>query len=94
MDFLKLFGKSEKKSKNVAKDRLKLVLVNDRSNVSPRFLEMVKSDIIKVISEYMIVDEEAIDIKITKTRSSSEEAAMSALIANIPIKEIKANYND
>ena len=55
---------------------------------------MVKSDIIKVISEYMIVDEEAIDIKITKTRSSSEDATVSALIANIPIKEIKANYND
>lgn len=94
MDFLKLFGKSEKKSKNVAKDRLKLVLVNDRSNVSPRFLEMVKGDIIKVVSEYMIIDEEAIDIKITKTRSSSEDATISALIANIPIKEIKANYND
>ncbi len=94
MDFLKLFGKSEKKSKNVAKDRLKLVLINDRSNVSPRFLEMVKGDIIKAISEYMVIDEEALDIKLTKTRSSSDDTSISVLVANIPIKKIKENYRD
>ena len=37
---LKLF-KKEENSKNVAKERLKLVLIHDKANVSPQFLEMV-----------------------------------------------------
>lgn len=48
LDLSKIFGKS-KNSKDVAKDRLKLVLIHDRANVSPQFLEMVKGEIIKVI---------------------------------------------
>ena len=43
---LKLF-KKEENSKNVAKERLKLVLIHDKANVSPQFLEMVKGEIIK-----------------------------------------------
>ena len=53
MDFFKFFNRGSGTSKNVAKERLKLVLVHDRTNCSPRFLEMVKGDIIKVISNYM-----------------------------------------
>ena len=52
LDLAKLFGKS-KTSKDVAKERLKLVLIHDRANVSPQFLEMVKGEIIKVIQTYM-----------------------------------------
>ena len=46
------FGK-KKASKDIAKERLKLVLIHDRANVSPQFLEMVKGEIIKVIQNYM-----------------------------------------
>ena len=53
LDFFKFFSKEDNKSKDVAKERLKLVLIHDRANVSPKFLEMVKGDIIKVISNYM-----------------------------------------
>ena len=49
---LKLF-KKEENSKNVAKERLKLVLIHDKANVSPQFLEMVKGEIIKVIRKYI-----------------------------------------
>ena len=47
-NILKLF-KKEENSKNLAKERLKLVLIHDKANVSPQFLEMVKGEIIKVI---------------------------------------------
>ena len=94
MDFLKLFGRGEKKSKNVAKERLKLVLINDRANVSPRFLEMIKGDIVRVVSDYMIIDEDGLDIKLTKTRSNSDNKTISALVANIPIQKIKKNYKE
>jgi cell division topological specificity factor len=63
LDLSKFFGKS-KASKDTAKDRLKLVLVHDRANVSPQFLEMVKSEIIKVIRNYMDIDEETLEITV------------------------------
>ena len=84
-DFLKFFTKDN--SKDVAKERLKLVLVHDRSSTSPELLEMIKTDILEVLSKYTDVDLGAMDLKITKTESGSEGAP--ALVANIPIKNIK-----
>ena len=63
-----IFGKNNESSKNVAKERLKLVLVHDRSDLSPKFLEMVKGDMIRVIEEYAEIDEEGLDIKLTKMK--------------------------
>ncbi|AFS78994.1 cell division topological specificity factor MinE [Gottschalkia acidurici 9a] len=94
MDFLKIFGRSEKKSKNVAKERLKLVLIHDRANLSPNFLEMIKGDIIRVISDYMVIDEEGLDIKLTRTRNDNDNTPISALVANIPILKMKENSID
>ena len=90
LDLSKIFGKP-KNSKDVAKDRLKMVLVYDRANVSPQFLEMLKSEIIKVISNYVDVDESALDIQLTKTKSDDGERMVPALYANIPIRNIKSS---
>lgn len=76
-------------SKDVAKERLKLVLIHDRANVSPQFLEMVKGEIIKVIQNYMEIDESALDIQLTRTVSEEGKGVVPALIANIPIKSVK-----
>ncbi len=89
MDFFKLFTRKKEKSKNVAKERLKLVLVHDRSDLSPRFLEMIKSDIVKVISKYAEIDESEIEIKLTKMKKEGQDSPVSALIANIPIINVK-----
>ena len=83
-----LFNRSEN-SRNVAKDRLKLVLIHDRANVSPQFLEMLKSEIINVISNYMDVQYDELDIRLTKTKSEQDNKVFPALIANIPIKNVK-----
>ncbi|TYQ16088.1 UNVERIFIED_CONTAM: cell division topological specificity factor [Acetivibrio alkalicellulosi] len=88
LDFSKLFGKS-KSSKDFAKERLKLVLIHDRANVSPQFLEMVKGEIIKVISNYMDVDEDSLDIQMTRTKSEEGDRFVPALVANIPIRKVK-----
>jgi cell division topological specificity factor len=90
LDLSKIFGRT-KASKDVAKERLKLVLVHDRANVSPQFLEMVKSEIIKVISSYMEIDESALDIQLTKTRSEDGDSMVPALVANIPIRNMKSS---
>jgi len=89
MDLFKLLMRKKETSKDVAKERLKLVLIHDRSNVSPQFLEMVKSEIIKVIQNYMDIDEQALDIQLTKTNSEDGERVVPALVANIPIKGMK-----
>ncbi|HHV28277.1 cell division topological specificity factor MinE [Acetivibrio mesophilus] len=88
LDLSKLFGRS-KNSKELAKERLKLVLIHDRANVSPQFLEMVKGEIIKVISNYMDVDEDSLDIQMTRTKSDDGDSVVPALVANIPIRSVK-----
>lgn len=89
MDFLKIFGKGKEKSKNVAKERLKLVLVHDRSDLSPKLLDMIKSDITRIISEYVDIDEEGLDIKLTRMKKDGDISPVSALVANIPIIKVK-----
>lgn len=92
LELFKMFGKKPEKSKNVAKERLKLVLVHDRADLSPRFLDMIKSDIIRVISEYADIDEEGLDIKLTRMKKDGANSSISALVANIPITKIKDNH--
>lgn len=82
---LGLFGffKQEEDSKTVAKERLKLVLVHDRANLSPQLLEDIKDDIVDVISKYVNIDENGLDIKLTRMKNK-EDMTISALIASIP----------
>jgi len=88
LDLAKIFGKTQS-SKDIAKDRLKLVLVHDRAGVSPQYLEMMKSDIIKVIMNYMDIDENELDIQLTRTQSEDGQGMAPALVANIPIRNFK-----
>jgi len=84
LEFLmKLLGKEQQTSKTLAKERLRLVLVQDRTNVSPELLQNLKEDLIAVITKYMEIDEKALEVNI----DSHEEQV--ALIANIPIKNVK-----
>ncbi len=87
MDLSKIFSR-KKQTKNVAKDRLKLVLIHDRANCSTHVLEMLKNDILKVISNYMEIDDEELDIQITKTDDPENDGA-PMLYANIPIKNMR-----
>ncbi len=79
----------KKASSDVAKDRLKLLLVSDRANCSPDMMEMIKNDIIQVISKYMEIDASGLDIQITQTESEGGHGTVPALYANIPIKDLK-----
>lgn len=96
MDLFSFFRKKQEVSSGtVAKDRLKLVLVHDRVNCSSQVLEMLKTDIIKVISNYMEIDEEELDIQISQTQSDENNGTVPVLYANIPIKSMrKVNQED
>lgn len=54
---------SRKKSREIAKDRLKILLISDRVNCSPEMMEMIKTDIAKVISKYMQIDTKSMKIQ-------------------------------
>ena len=93
INFFKKLKKSEKEdkvnSKDTAKERLHLVLMQDRANVSADFLELMKQEIIEVIKKYIDVDESAIDVRLTNKENEDGTNGAPALYANIPILNIK-----
>lgn len=70
-------------SKDIARERLRLVLVHDRAGVSPIFLEAIKEDLLRVISRYMEVDSAAVEVSLTREKNSV------ALMASIPVLRLK-----
>lgn len=92
-NFFKKIGKKENgasaSSKDAAKERLHLVLMQDRANVSADFLELMKQEIIDVIKKYIDVDESAIDVRLTNKENEDGTNGAPALYANIPIINIK-----
>ncbi|MDO4744368.1 MAG: cell division topological specificity factor MinE [Clostridia bacterium] len=88
LDLSKIFGRRNN-SKDTAKDRLKLVLVHDRANVSPEFLKKIKDEIMQVLAKYMDVTGDELDINITTAQSEDGKSRVPAITANIPIKSLK-----
>ncbi len=95
-NIMKFFNKFNKKqdnkptnSREAAKERLHLVLMQDRANVSADFLELMKQEIIEVIKKYIDVDESAIDVRLTNKENEDGTNGAPALYANIPIINIK-----
>ncbi|MBC2855511.1 cell division topological specificity factor MinE [Cetobacterium sp. 2A] len=84
MGLFSFFGKE--KSGNIAKDRLKLVLIHDRCMLSPRIIEDMRDEIIAVISKYVEIDREALNIEISQNQ---ENERRTTLVANIPIRVSK-----
>ena len=84
LEFLsRLFKREKESSKEIATERLRLVLVHDRAGVKPQLLEELKTDLIKVISDYMEIDEDGLEVSLDSKDNTV------ALIANIPIKRMK-----
>ena len=77
-----------KKSGQVAKDRLKILLISDRVDCSPEVMEMIKTDIARVISKYMKIDSEHMSIQINKRGNAQSRMNKPFLYANIPILDI------
>ena len=83
VDFIeRIFGKN-RRSANQAKERLQLVLVHDRINLTNSALEDLKDELINVISRHIDIDPQAVIIEM------SQEGRQQRLIADIPIKGAK-----
>jgi len=75
----KIFTK-ESSSAEKARDRLRLVLINDRTDLSAAALESLKDDLLEVLSRYIMIDPDTVKINITR------EGRQQRLIADIPIE--------
>ena len=78
---MKLLNRNQKTSKEIAKDRLKVVLIHDRANISPEVMQALKNDIIEVISHYMDINKNEMEISLENDDNSV------ALLAKIKLKD-------
>jgi len=76
-------GSDGAQSKVDAKNRLKLVLMHDRTQLSAEVLEKMRDEIVEVISKYVPIDRDALDINL------ETESNTIALVANIPMRKIR-----
>ena len=76
----------KKHSSDQARDRLKLLLVSDRADCSPEILEMIRRDLVQVISRYVEIDTEELEIQITQIKDRNGKNMVPVLFANIPIR--------
>lgn len=76
----RLFGRRAPASKEVAKERLQVVVVYDRARISPGLLDTLKNEIISGISKHVAVDRKNVELSLT------HDGGRSRLVADIPLK--------
>ncbi|MEB3330299.1 MAG: cell division topological specificity factor MinE [Candidatus Sericytochromatia bacterium] len=80
----RLLGRSEAvSSRSAATDRLKLVLMHDRTDIPATMMEAIRTEMVAVLSKYVEIDTEALDVQLER-----EQGAIG-LVLNIPIKRVK-----
>ena len=82
MDFLnRVMGHKPKSAKN-AKERLQLVLINDRTDITPAVLDALQAELIEVISRHVDIDPSMVRIDV------EHEGRSQRLIADIPLRSV------
>lgn len=84
---LSFFHQSENKDRESAKDvacnRLKLVLMQDRTNLSPAIMDRMRNELIDLLSKYLELDKELLDLNF------EQEDEQMALMLSIPVIRAK-----
>lgn len=78
----------KQKPKDVAKDRLRLILIHDRGDIAPEIIDKIRMEILEVLSKYIEIEPEDVEIAVTKSDELEGDGGAS-LIANIPIKGLR-----
>jgi cell division topological specificity factor len=82
-DWMKQITGTRKQSATYAKERLKLVLIHDRTELTPTELDNMKNELLEVISRHVDIDKEAVRI------TMNQEGREQRLTADIPLKASK-----
>lgn len=86
-----LFRKSN--SGEIARGRLKLLLVSDQAGCSPGLMEGVREDLIRVLSRYAEFDSAGLDLSLTRMESTASGEDVPALWARVPIRQFTTMRN-
>ncbi|MFP4394273.1 MAG: cell division topological specificity factor MinE [Anaerolineales bacterium] len=78
--FNNLFHRSENSGQAIAEQRLRLVLSHDRANISPGIMEVIKDEIIGVLSKHLDIDAEHVQVNFTEDRRNTR------LVADVPLQ--------
>ena len=84
---LKILGMGEESSRDIARKRLKMVIISDRTAVSPEVMKRFRADLIQVLSNYFEIDEHDMNL------SLENESDSCALIANIPLRGMRGRVS-
>ena len=86
----------KKSSCQIAKDRLRILLISDRVNCSTEVMEHIKTDLARVISKYMKIDENNMEVQINTKTTKIGKQGRTCLYANIPIMDFLVSefHND
>lgn len=82
MDFLNQLLGRKKKSASSAKERLQLVLIHDRTDITPAVLETLKDELLEVLSRHIDIDPSAVSIEV------AHEGRSQRLVADIPLRKV------
>ncbi|GCF07415.1 cell division topological specificity factor MinE [Dictyobacter arantiisoli] len=79
-------GKKKPTPGEVAKERLKVVLAHDRLKLNPELLEIIREEILSVVSRRLAIDENQVQVNL------SHEGGAEKLLANMPIRREKVTF--
>ncbi|MDD3252288.1 MAG: cell division topological specificity factor MinE [Lachnospiraceae bacterium] len=81
-------------SGEIARSRLKLVLVSDQAHVNPGLIDLMKEDMIGVLSRYAEVDSGSLDLRLVRMESAGTRELIPALSATFPIRQFTIKRNE
>lgn len=83
MGLFEKFFRRDEPSANVAKNRLQMVLVHDRNDITPGMLDVIKDDIIAVLAHHLGIEANDVDVQLSDSESAN------VLVAQVPLNSTR-----
>ena len=84
---MKMPGRSAKSnSGEIARSRLKLLLVSDQSGINPGIIGMIRDDLVRVLSRYAQIDAGAVELRLIRPEKDGKQALL--ITAAFPVRQI------
>ena len=90
---MRMPGRSAKNnSGEIARTRLKLLLVSDQSGINPGIIGMIRDDLVRVLSRYAQIDAGAVELRLIRPEKDGKQAFL--ITAAFPVRQITLTRNE